>query len=380
MADRLNYRIQIFSSSGLFLNKFRIEDDDSNFQFIRIGVTVDTAGNIFVANSNTGQIMIFNSSGIFLNKFGTFGDGNGEFLCPTDLAPIGSNRMIVTDTKNSRAVVLTYLISERVKLSINSDFGNPVGAGLHIKDTVANWFVTTPCPNSEGENGIRYIADSVGGNVKMDADKLINVDWTKQLFLNLVSEKNRGNPIGEGWYDSGTEVTWTVTSPVIEAPKTKRYVTDLTAGTFVINDPITINVNWTTQWYLDVEKDGGGTINIMRKWYDNLEPVQLTASELSTHEFKKWVITDDTSATESTSNPIEFLIKSPRNMLAVFAIKDGQTLTTAPVSLQSGWNLKSFNLYPESTQFTTALNNTFTGKIWAYGQDGFTMENYLSSA
>ncbi len=45
-------------------------------------VTVDAAGNIYVADGSNHRIQKFNSEGVFLATWGSRGSGNGEFINP----------------------------------------------------------------------------------------------------------------------------------------------------------------------------------------------------------------------------------------------------------------------------------------------------------
>ncbi len=63
---------------------------DGQFNFsnsiIPVGIAVDSAGSIYVAESGNNRIQKFDSNGKFLVKFGTPGSGDGQFLSPEKIA------------------------------------------------------------------------------------------------------------------------------------------------------------------------------------------------------------------------------------------------------------------------------------------------------
>ncbi len=75
-------------------------------QFIRPnGVAVDDEGNIIVADSRNERIQVFSSSGVFLKKFGTKGTGPGELDRPSGVCISPEGYIIVVDFGNNRVQV-----------------------------------------------------------------------------------------------------------------------------------------------------------------------------------------------------------------------------------------------------------------------------------
>lgn len=69
------------------------------------GVAVDEEGHIIVADSRNDRIQIFTSSGVFIKKFGSKGTGPGEFDRPSGVCISPEGKIIVVDFGNNRVQV-----------------------------------------------------------------------------------------------------------------------------------------------------------------------------------------------------------------------------------------------------------------------------------
>ena len=73
------------------------------------GVALDRAGNVYVASTDIGQIDSFNPAdfaGTFAS-FGSAGSGNGQFYNPVGVTVDGAGNVYVADTNNNQIVELT---------------------------------------------------------------------------------------------------------------------------------------------------------------------------------------------------------------------------------------------------------------------------------
>ncbi|MBX7253381.1 MAG: SMP-30/gluconolactonase/LRE family protein [Candidatus Promineofilum sp.] len=105
VADAYNYRIQKFNSAGGYLAQWSGEGD-GNGQFGDLdgprGVAVDAAGNVYVADTDNHRIQKFDGDGNYLLQWGGRGSGNGQFIVPTSVAVDGAGNVYVADSDNDR--------------------------------------------------------------------------------------------------------------------------------------------------------------------------------------------------------------------------------------------------------------------------------------
>jgi DNA-binding beta-propeller fold protein YncE len=104
-SGRGNSPIQVFRNDGTFLARIgTFGTGDGQFDS-PVGIALDPAGNIFVADFRSDQVQVLASDGTFLTKFGTAGSGDGQLQQPTFLALDPSGNVFVTDSGNNRIVV-----------------------------------------------------------------------------------------------------------------------------------------------------------------------------------------------------------------------------------------------------------------------------------
>ncbi len=101
----MNFRIQILSADGTFINKFG-KQGDSTGSFARPrGIATDNNGNIFVADALFNNVQIFDQEGTLLYYFGTRGTGSFQFWMPAGIYIDSSDNIYVSDSYNSRIQV-----------------------------------------------------------------------------------------------------------------------------------------------------------------------------------------------------------------------------------------------------------------------------------
>jgi len=116
VVDRGNGRIQKFTSSGQFisawgtnggvplgghLDNWGTGDGDL---FLPIGITIDQNDLVYVTDSSNNRVQVFTASGQFVEKFGYFSGNNDGFFSPQGIAVRG-NKVYVTDALLNRITV-----------------------------------------------------------------------------------------------------------------------------------------------------------------------------------------------------------------------------------------------------------------------------------
>jgi DNA-binding beta-propeller fold protein YncE len=102
-----NHRVQIFNSDGVFQSAFG-SFGSGNGQFSDpFGIALDSGGNIYVADTGNNRVQVFNSDGVFLSTFGSEGTGNGQFSNPIGIAVDSGGNIYVADTGNNRVQVFS---------------------------------------------------------------------------------------------------------------------------------------------------------------------------------------------------------------------------------------------------------------------------------
>ena len=102
-----NFQVQKFTNSGQFISSVAVNGSGDG-QFTKTaGVAVDSAGNLYVADSGSKRIQIFDSYGNFLETFGTPGIGEGQFSQIGGISLNNNNEIFVAEYENNRISVLT---------------------------------------------------------------------------------------------------------------------------------------------------------------------------------------------------------------------------------------------------------------------------------
>jgi len=102
IADSHNNRIQTFDSTGMFLSKFgSYGSGDGQFDLPYV-IAIHPNGDIYIVDTNNNRIQTFDSTGMFLSKFGSYGSGDGQFNTPKGIAIHPNGDIYVTDYHNNR--------------------------------------------------------------------------------------------------------------------------------------------------------------------------------------------------------------------------------------------------------------------------------------
>lgn len=109
VTDTWNYRVQKFSSSGVFLTMWNTYGDPNaptGFYGPR-GIAVNSNGDVLVTDTGNKFVVIFDANGKYLGQFGGSGFSLGQFDEPVGLGFDNSGNLYVADTWNQRIQVFT---------------------------------------------------------------------------------------------------------------------------------------------------------------------------------------------------------------------------------------------------------------------------------
>jgi DNA-binding beta-propeller fold protein YncE len=102
VADAGNDRLQKFSGEGKLLQVIGKSGSGEGDFHSPSGVAVGAKGNIYVADTGNKRIQVFSPKGMFLGSFGKSGKQSGQFTEPVDLAVNDSELVYVVDRGNDR--------------------------------------------------------------------------------------------------------------------------------------------------------------------------------------------------------------------------------------------------------------------------------------
>ncbi|HEY0845487.1 MAG TPA: 6-bladed beta-propeller [Noviherbaspirillum sp.] len=109
VTDGMNARVQVFDLQGRPIATI----GQRGIYFGNLtrpkGVTVDTAGNVYVVESFYDNLLVFNSEGHFLMPIGGTGKEIGQFYLPSGVWSDRENRIYVADMFNGRVVIFQLI-------------------------------------------------------------------------------------------------------------------------------------------------------------------------------------------------------------------------------------------------------------------------------
>ncbi|RIK36465.1 MAG: hypothetical protein DCC58_19215 [Chloroflexi bacterium] len=130
-----------------FLTAWGAEASDDTALAFPMGVGTDSAGNVYVLDSDNNRVVKYDSSGAWVTSWGSQGNGEGQFNAPTGIyvgASGGSEVVMVADTGNDR--VQQFSLTGRFQRAwgetgtSNGRFNGPsgvvvVGGDVYVADT-----------------------------------------------------------------------------------------------------------------------------------------------------------------------------------------------------------------------------------------------------
>ncbi len=138
--------ISVLSPGPLYKSKFGSYGSENGQLSYANGVTTDSSGNVWVADTSNHRVQEFSASGAFIRKFGTEGTGNGQFKYPWGISVTPSGNVWVTDSGNGRAEEFTTT-GEFIRKTAVGQLASP-------------WGIAT-CPSTNF-----WVADISGNKIK----------------------------------------------------------------------------------------------------------------------------------------------------------------------------------------------------------------------
>jgi hypothetical protein len=176
---------------------------------------------------------------------------------------------------------VTGTFKSQYYLTVNSPFGSPSpSSGWFDSGTCITESVTSPTP---GSSGTQYVCTGWSGSgsvpssgttpslmFTISAPSSITWSWKTQYYLTVVSAYDSPSP-SSGWFDSGTCITESVTSPTPGSSGTQYVCTGWSGSgsvpssglassvTFTISAPSTVTWSWKIQFQVTFGQSGVGS-------------------------------------------------------------------------------------------------------------------------
>ncbi len=142
VADTNNNRIQKFSTEGAYLTQWGSAGSADGEFSTPHGVAVDGKGNVYVADTGNNRIQKFSTEGVYLTQWGSAGSGDGQFDTPLAVAVDVTGNVYVVDARNYRIQKFdssgAYLTQWGSEGSADGELNYPSGVAV---DAVGNVYV-----------------------------------------------------------------------------------------------------------------------------------------------------------------------------------------------------------------------------------------------
>ncbi|HPG40862.1 MAG TPA: FlgD immunoglobulin-like domain containing protein [bacterium] len=293
--------------------------------------------------------------------------GAGTQYVFTSWSPSGSTNASMTYTVPSSNQTVTGNFKTQYQLTVTSTKGSPTGAGWYDAGVTAQFSVTTPVSGGTGIQDVftgwtgsgtgSYTGTQVTNNVTMNNPITETAAWKTQYYLTVTSA--HGSPQGQGWYDAGTNATFSVTSPDVQG--TTRYTLQNWSGdytgsatsyTLAMGGPRTVTAAWTTQYYLTTAENpnAGGDMTPAPPggWYNANAVVSLNTTVNAGYQWKNW-----SGDMTGTTKPVDITMTGPKSVTANYEQISQITINT---------NMAGFSFSVDGTTYTS--EQTFT---WVVG-------------
>ena len=97
--------VQRFSSGGVYQSQFGVYGSGVGQFASPVGIACDSAGNVYVADSDNHRVQVFDPGGNVLALFGGYGSGAGQMRSPAGVAVDFAGNVYVAESGNDRVSV-----------------------------------------------------------------------------------------------------------------------------------------------------------------------------------------------------------------------------------------------------------------------------------
>ena len=253
----------------------------------------------------------------------------------------------------SQPMTFTGKLDTQYKLTLQSSYGTPQGAGWYNAGSIANFSVED---SVIAENQTKYVFQSWNGSgpgsysgEQRNASVVMNnpitetANWSAEYYIDIISA--HGNPYGTGWYSPGSTVTFGIDSTTIIRSDARYQFLSWTgtgSGSYSGTNPqSTINItgsatehaNWDAEYLVVTGSEPEGILQVPGAgWYQQNKqfttisaPDTVTINRVS-YAFKGWKINGNIVP----GNPVTLAIDAPKTIIADYS-KDITVVVTTNV-------------------------------------------------
>ena len=105
VADSNNHRVQVFTANSQYIRQFGSEGKRDGELNEPKGIIIDSDDIVYISDYGNHRISVFTREGHFLGLFGTYGKGPGQFKNPTGIAVAKNGVIYISDCNNRRVQV-----------------------------------------------------------------------------------------------------------------------------------------------------------------------------------------------------------------------------------------------------------------------------------
>jgi uncharacterized repeat protein (TIGR02543 family) len=319
--DGINYGVSNLPTTPQFWL-----DQGSNHNFSFVSPLAVNGGKNYVWASTTGLSSV--QSGTFTittsgNVVGNYIEQNRITFDQTGVSPDFNGTVVIIDGVNYNRSQLPVSFPWTLNSVHSFAFQSPLVVGANAEKCV--WNSTTGLSNLQS------------GSITVTTYGSIVGCYKTQYYLTVTSAY--GTPGGQGWYDSGSPASATVTPLVVSGPSGTQYVfthwSGDASGTTSPSDPITMDgpktatANWKTQYYLTLDTNPPGVASPSGSgWYDAGTNATVSTTAFvdiapgsSRYRFNGWTTTNVAEIADPLRSPTNVLMDEAKTVTANYAVQ-----------------------------------------------------------